>query len=119
MIKNNFLYVCVIVGLFFTGCEKDSPASIEEETQEFTGRSTWKIIQQDILDQSCTSCHMVGTSFAEQSDLILTADVAYSQLINRVPHNQVAIDDGLKLVGTEGLPSLYKSYLSAQSSSDR
>ena len=56
MIKNNFLYVCVIVGLFFTGCEKDSPASIEEETQGFTGRSTWKIIQQDILDQSCTGC---------------------------------------------------------------
>ncbi|GIS73248.1 MAG: hypothetical protein CM1200mP10_28250 [Candidatus Neomarinimicrobiota bacterium] len=50
--------------------------------------------------------------FCGQSDLILTADVAYSQLINRVPHNQIAIDDGLKLFGKpEGLPSLYKSYL--------
>ena len=97
MIRHNFLYFCLFVGLFFTGCEKDLPISAEEEAQEFTGRSTWKIIQQNILDQSCTGCHVAGTSFAEQSDLILTDDVAYSQLINRVPHNQVAKDDGLKL----------------------
>ncbi|SVA21651.1 uncharacterized protein METZ01_LOCUS74505, partial [marine metagenome] len=94
VIRHNSLYLCLFVGLFFTGCEKDLPISAEEEAQEFTGRSTWKIIQQDILDQSCTGCHVAGASFAEQSDLILTADVAYSQLINRVPHNQVAIDDG-------------------------
>ena len=111
MCRYNVILFCLIMGVFFTGCEKDSPASIEEVTQDFTGRNTWKIIQQDILDQSCTDCHTVGTSFAEQSDLILTADVAYSQLIDRVPHNQTAIDDGLELVGTEGLPSLYKSYL--------
>ncbi len=100
MCRCNVILFCLIMGVFFTGCEKDSPASIEEETQEFTSRNTWKIIQQDILDQSCTGCHSVGTSFADQSDLILTADVAYSQLIDRVPHNQTAIDDGLELVGT-------------------
>ena len=111
MCRYNVILFCLIMGVFFTGCQKDSPASIEEITQDFTGRNTWKIIQQDILDQSCTDCHTVGTSFAEQSDLILTADVAYSQLIDRVPHNQAAIDDGLELVGTEGLSSLYKSYL--------
>ena len=111
MCRYKVILLCLIMGVFFTGCEKDSPASIEEVTQDFTGRNTWKIIQQDILDQSCTDCHTVGTSFAEQSDLILTADVAYSQLIDRVPHNQAAIDDGLELVGTEGLSSLYKSYL--------
>ena len=102
MCRYKVILFCLIMGVFFTGCEKDSPASIEEVTQDFTGRNTWKIIQQDILDQSCTDCHTVGTSFAEQSDLILTADVAYSQLIDRVPHNQAAIDDGLELVGTEG-----------------
>ena len=52
MFRYNVLLFCLIIGVFFTGCEKDSPASIEEEKQEFTGRSTWKIIQQDILDQS-------------------------------------------------------------------
>jgi len=111
MIRHNFIYVCVIAGLFFTGCEKDSPVSIAEEIQEITGRSTWKIIQQDILDQSCIGCHSVGTSFADQSTLILTADVAYTQLTDHDPHNQAARDDGLELVGTEGLSSLYKSYL--------
>ena len=65
MVRNNLFFVCVIVGLFFTSCEKDLPPNIEEETPEFTGRSTWKIIQQDILNQSCTGCHVSGASFAE------------------------------------------------------
>ena len=40
MVRNNLFFVCVIVGLFFTSCEKDLPPNIEEETPEFTGRST-------------------------------------------------------------------------------
>ena len=54
---------------------------------------------------------MVGTSFANQSNLILTPDVAYEQLTNQPVDNQAALNDGLERVGTDGLSSLYKSYL--------
>ncbi len=74
--------------------------------------STWDIIQSEILDQNCTmGCHVQGSSFAEQSNLILTEDVAYTQLVNAFPHNSAAMSDGLLRVGTEGLPSLYTSFL--------
>ncbi len=73
--------------------------------------STYEVIQGAIWDVSCTSCHSAGTTFAQQSDLILTADVSYSQLINRQPNNQAAREDGLLLVGDQGIESLYKSFL--------
>ena len=53
--------------------------------------STWEIIQSEILNQNCTlECHVQGSSFAEQSDLILTDDVAYTQLVNALPYNTAA-----------------------------
>ena len=74
--------------------------------------STWEVIQSEILNQNCTlECHVQGSSFAEQSDLILTDDVAYTQLVNALPHNTAALSDGLLRVGTEGLPSLYASFM--------
>jgi hypothetical protein len=73
--------------------------------------STWQTIQTQIFNQQCTSCHAAGTYFAQQSGLILTADVAYSQLINVAPKNAAAAGDGLLRVGTQGLASLYKSFL--------
>ena len=74
--------------------------------------STWEIIQSEILNQNCTlECHIQGSSFAEQSDLILTDDVAYTQLVNALPYNTAALSDGLLRVGTEGLPSLYTSFM--------
>ena len=78
---------------------------------EATSSSSWHIIRDEILEPNCVSCHSAGTSFASQSDLLLTADVAYEQLVNRVPNNQAAAEDGLVRVGTEGLPGLYKSLL--------
>ena len=74
--------------------------------------STWDIIQSEILDQNCTiGCHVGGSSFAEQSDLILTEGEAYNQLVNALPHNSAALSDGLLRVGTSGLTSLYSSFL--------
>jgi hypothetical protein len=74
--------------------------------------STWDIIQSEILDINCTiGCHVQGSSFAEQSNLILTEDVAYAQLVNAFPHNSAAMSDGLLRVGTEGLSSLYTSFM--------
>ena len=72
--------------------------------------SSWEIIQTKILEPSCVSCHIAGTSFAKQSDLILTSDVAYNQLIDRAPKNIAAKNDGLMLLETKGLESLSTSF---------
>ena len=72
---------------------------------------TWNIIQDSIFTPNCISCHDHGLYFAEQSDLILAEDVAYEELINTVPNNAAAAEDGLTLVGTDGIVSLYDSYL--------
>ena len=51
-------------------------------------------------------CHVDGTSL-KQSGLILTEDIAYEELINVTPTNIHAAEDGLELLGTEGITSLY------------
>ena len=86
------------------GCDSGRPAGPEEI-------STWDAIQHDIFASNCVSCHSAGTSFARQSGLILTPDLAYSQLINIAPRNAAAAQDGLVLLSKEGLAGLFKSYL--------
>ena len=87
-----------------SGC--DSGRSVEPQEV-----STWNVIQHDIFASNCVSCHSAGTSFARQSGLVLTPDLAYSQLINTVPRNAAAAQDGLVLLSDEGLGGLFKSYL--------
>ena len=99
-----------MAGLLAWGCS-DSSNSLEPEPQEPVATSTWDIIQTVIFDKNCVECHVAGASFATQSDLVLTSNVAYSQLVNRAPKNPVALADGLALVGTEGLASVDKSFL--------
>ena len=53
--------------------------------------STWGIIRDRILGPNCAGCHSEGTSFAKQSKLVLTPDVAYEQLVNRKPANTYAL----------------------------
>lgn len=72
---------------------------------------TYEVIQTQIWDTQCISCHSAGSTFAKQSDLVLTTGESYDQLVGRAPNNKAALEDGLELVGTEGLPSLFKSYL--------
>lgn len=96
--------------LFASACS-DSSNSLEPEPQEPEVTSTWDVIQTVILDKNCVECHVAGASFATQSDLVLTSNVAYSQLVNRTPNNPTARADGLTLVGTEGLASVDKSFL--------
>ena len=84
---------------------------LKEEETPITDKSTYQIIQTEIFDKNCTTCHQAGTSFARQSDLILTSDVSYEQLVDRMPHNSAARNDGLLLVGTAGLQSIYTSFL--------
>jgi len=73
--------------------------------------STWEIIQDNIWTQKCVICHDHGLYFAEQSGLILAEDVAYEELINVTPTNEHAAEDGLELVGTDGITSVYSSFL--------
>ncbi len=107
-----FLLSLSVVALLFVGCEKEGTPQVEEpDPDPIPEASSWDVIQQRILDQRCIDCHVSGSSFADQSDLILTADVAYEQLVGRAPKNAAAKADNLLLVGTDGLPSLLTSYL--------
>ena len=74
--------------------------------------STWNTIQSKILDVSCVDCHYEGSSFANQSDLVLTAESAYLNLIDVIPHNSYAEEDGLvRISSIGGQPGLEKSFL--------
>jgi len=64
--------------------------------------STFQIIQTQIFNANCITCHQSGTSFARQSGLILTQDNAYSNLVDVVPKNAAAAADGLVRVASEG-----------------
>lgn len=94
--------------LLFVGC-KDNEQNPTKQRIDYP--SSYALIQAEMWDVACNDCHKAGTSFAKQSDLILTSDVSYEQLINREPKNQAAMNDGLTLVGTDGLESIYKSFL--------
>ena len=74
-------------------------------------RDTWEIINQDILTPKCANCHYPGSFFSETSNLVLTEDIAYEQLINRFPDNTSALNNGLVLLSNEGgLLGLLLSY---------
>ena len=73
--------------------------------------STWDIIQDTVWTPKCVMCHDHGLYFAEQSGLILAEDVSYEELINIAPTNIFAAEDGLELVGTDGITSIYSSFL--------
>ena len=74
-------------------------------------RDTWKIINEDIITPKCAMCHYEGSFYAETSNLILTEDIAYQQLINRIPDNNSAASNGLQLLSNEGgLLGLLLSY---------
>jgi hypothetical protein len=104
-----FPLAAVIVGLTFAMSCGDKETEPQDQFANYS--STYDIIQGEIWDVSCTSCHVSGSSFARQSDLILTADVSYEQLMNRLPNNSAARDDGLVLLGDKGLESVYQSFL--------
>lgn len=90
-------------------CEKEPTEPTPEPEPVF--KSSWELVQQKIFEPNCVSCHTAGTSFAKQSDLVLTADVGYEQLVNRVPKNAAAAADGLVLLNTDGVSGLPWSFL--------
>jgi len=59
---------------------------------------SFALIQRDVLDATCTSCHRTGASGARQSGLVLTADSSYGQLVGAQSTHVVARADGLQRV---------------------
>ncbi len=86
-------------------------SSSETDLDDRADLSTYDVIQSEIWDKNCVSCHQEGTSSSKQSKLILTAGDSYEQLVGQPPHNVAARTDGLIRVGNEGLRSIYNSYL--------
>lgn len=95
-------FACLVCAAAFSACSSD-PSGPQEA-------STWEVIQHDILAANCVSCHTSGTSFARQSDLVLTPGVAYDQLINSTPANRTAAAEGLVRLSDQGLAGLFRSY---------
>lgn len=74
--------------------------------------STWETLHSEILEPNCVSCHTEGTVMAKQSQLVLSLDVAYKQLVEVLPENTAAKQDGLVRVSSEGgMKGIGKSYL--------
>ena len=110
-IKLVSVILLVVYLTIFISCSSDEEETMEESLAEAPSAATWQVIQDQILSPKCVSCHQNGASEATQSGLILTPDVAYNQLINRIPKNATARSGGLILVGTNGPKSLAKSFL--------
>lgn len=94
--------------LAVAGCASDNVGPAPNPP---TAASTWSIVRDRVFATRCTDCHVDGSSFAAQSGLVLTPDVAYAQLIDVLPQNSAARTDGLVRLGTGGLASLGQSYL--------
>ena len=56
---------------------------------------TYARIQRDILTPSCANCHRSGDSNARQSQLVLTADSSYQQLVGVPSLQNLAKADGM------------------------
>lgn len=75
-------------------------------------RDTFQIISEDIFGPSCVGCHYQGSFYAEQSGLIMEENLLYDEIINVIPTNSSAAEDGLVLVSNEGgIAATQLSYL--------
>ena len=87
-IDKKLISFSIIMGLFLlTGCNKVEQESIvhDVEINLEDYESSYDIIQGEIFDKYCISCHVAGHTYAEESGLILTSDVSYQSLINEYP----------------------------------
>ncbi|HYW30830.1 MAG TPA: hypothetical protein VE869_04930 [Gemmatimonas sp.] len=64
-------------------------------TSTALGDGTFARIQRDILTPSCANCHRTGDSNARQSQLVLTADSSYQQLVGVPSLQTLARADGM------------------------
>lgn len=104
-ISISLLFIAIVIAI---GCKKNDT---ETPIVENSGKSTWEVIQDDIFETRCVSCHSEGSTFAKQSGLILTKDVAYTNLVNVMAKNKAAADANIVLLETTGLAGLHASFL--------
>jgi hypothetical protein len=88
------VFVAVVsVAVFIISCNKNSGSSGTKDT--------WTVIQNDILTRSCalSGCHSsTNDGTYSQHTLVLSADVAYDNLVGRLSTNAAAKVDGLQRV---------------------
>ena len=78
-----FIYPTIFLIVFISSCGDDN-ADKRGVLSSTAKESTWNHVQ-EIFSENCVSCHAPETDEQLQSDLILTPDVAYTQLANRAP----------------------------------
>ncbi|HUS03098.1 MAG TPA: hypothetical protein VMY77_15275 [Chitinophagaceae bacterium] len=82
--------VIIILSVIIGSCNKN--------VGQAAAKDTWTVIQQNILNPTCATngCH-ASTSDVNyaQHNLVLSADVAYDNLVNKVPKNSAANAAGL------------------------
>ncbi|MEL6251920.1 MAG: hypothetical protein AAFR87_07910 [Bacteroidota bacterium] len=107
--KKRILY-CIVLAVwaltFLDACKHD-PIVVDP----FQPKSSWELIQHKILEPKCVACHSPNSRFAQESDLVLTKEEGYENLLNRKPFNAAAESEGLWLLRNEGLKSLEESFL--------
>lgn len=110
--RSLFFFAFLIIGIILS-CQKDPVVEPEPTDPTPTGdfTSSWDLIQKSIFAPKCVECHTAGNTFANQSGLVLTEDVAFNNLIGKRPTNMAAAADGLFLLEQNGLSSLYTSFL--------
>lgn len=81
--------------LLLAACSSDSATPAAANTLP---DGTFSRMQREIITPSCAGCHTSGTTFARQSQLVLTADSSYQQLIGVTSLQPIARADGIPRV---------------------
>jgi hypothetical protein len=92
--------------IILVGCKDDT-----SNPDITSAKDTWAVIQDEIFEANCVSCHTEGSTFAKQSGLVLDKEVAYQNLANVFAKNEAAAKQRLILLETTGLTGLHASFL--------
>ncbi len=87
-----FIFAFLSLSLLIPSCKKNTG------TNDATKKDSWTIIQEKILTPSCalSGCHASATDAAyAQHNLVLSASVAFDNLINKPSKNAAANADGI------------------------
>jgi len=88
--RTPWLALALPVLALLASCGGDAPGGAEPEPV-----GTFARIQKTILEPQCVSCHRTGASDARSSQLVLTADSAYAQLVGIASRQTLARADGM------------------------
>ena len=83
--------------LLLAACGGDSTAA-SSSSAPTVADGTFARIQREVLTPSCAGCPIAGSSSARQSQLVLTADSAYAQLVGVASVQKIAKADGVQRI---------------------